>query len=283
MRLSTRLAAGLALAAIAAVPSAASAVENGPAPTAANLRATTGSYAINTKAYTDAETGPGFGAGTVYWPKANAGERFGVIAFAPGWTESASAVDWLAKKAASYGFVTISFNVNNTFLDLPDTRGKQLLAALDFTTGTSVAKDAADVSRQAVAGHSMGGGATLYASRLRPSLKAAVGLAPWATSTSWTDISTPSLEIGAQNDFIAPVNGHAKAFYESIPASTPKQYLEIKGLGHLGTNSASAKVGAPAVAWFKRYVDGDTRYQSAICPKQIGVLDSEISLFQSNC
>lgn len=283
MRLSLRLAAGLAVTAVAVVPSTAGAVQYGPAPTSSYLRANAGPFQLNTQAVTDAQSGPGFGAATVYWPKTTGGEKFGVIAFAPGWTENAGAVDWIAKRVASFGFATISFNVNSTFTDLPDARGRQLLSALDFMTGTSAAKGAIDASRQGVAGHSMGGGATLYASRTRPSLKAAVGLAAWSLDTNWSTLSTPNLQIGAQNDFIAPVNGHAKPFYNSIPASTPKQYLEIKSLGHLGTNFASAKVGAPTIAWFKRFVDDDPRYVSATCPTQIGVLASELSASQSSC
>ncbi|MBO9532346.1 MAG: hypothetical protein J7513_05165 [Solirubrobacteraceae bacterium] len=282
MRLSHRLASGLALAAVAIAPSSALAVENGPAPTSAYLRADSGPYSVTAKAYSDAETGSGFGAATVYAPSNGAaGQKFGVVAFAPGWTESASAVDWLAKRVATFGFVTISFNVNNTFLDFPDSRGKQLLSALDFVTNTSTAKTLADASRQGVSGHSMGGGGTLYASRARKSLKAAVGLAPWSTDTNWSDVVTPSLEIGAQNDFIAPVNGHAKAFYNTLTA--PKQYLEMKSFGHLQTNYPSAQVGASTVAWFKRFVDGDARYVSATCPTQLGVQASELSASQSAC
>ena len=42
-----------------------------------------------------------------------------------------------------------------------------------------------DASRLAVAGHSMGGGGSLEAALDRPSLQAAVPLAPWNATKSW--------------------------------------------------------------------------------------------------
>ena len=118
-------------AAIAVTPSAAHAATNGPDPTVSSLRASAGPYSLSRTVYADGAT-PGFGAATVFAPAgAPAGQTFGVVAFAPGWTENSSSVSWLAQKVASYGFVTIAFNVNNTFTDFPASRANQLLAALD--------------------------------------------------------------------------------------------------------------------------------------------------------
>ncbi|MEH3055155.1 MAG: dienelactone hydrolase family protein, partial [Patulibacter minatonensis] len=189
----------------------------------------------------------------------------------------------IAQRAASFGFVTIAFDVNNTFLDFPTSRSQQLLAALDFVTSTAKERTLVDPAREAVVGHSMGGGATLEASRERPALKAAVGLAPWNPQIAFEDVSVPSLEIGAQNDFIAPVKDNARFFYDSLPNSTPKAYTEFSGLGHLGTNSASARVGAATVAWLKRYVDEDTRYTPFICGAHTAINANELSAYASNC
>ncbi len=167
------------------------------------------------------------------------------MAFAPGFTETTSAVSWLAARAATFGFVTIAFNVNNTLTDLPSPRGQQLQAALSFVTTQSREAGRADASRLAVAGHSMGGGATLFASRDLPTLKAAVGLAPWSPGASFDDVTVPSLEIAAQNDIIAPINDNARPLYRSLPAGTPKQYVELKGADHFVTNS-------PARRWRRR-------------------------------
>ncbi len=190
------------------------------APTPARTASPKTSYADNVT--------PGFGAATVYAPTGTSGQTFGVVSFSPGFTENQSAVDWIARRTATFGFVTIAFNVNNTFLDFPTQRSEQLLAALDFVTGTSNQRNLADASREAVAGHSMGGGAALEAARARPALKAAVGLAQWDPQISFSDVTVPTLAVASQNDFIAPVNNNARYHYNSLPGTTPKAYAEMK-------------------------------------------------------
>lgn len=282
MRLRSRLIPSLVLASCALAPSVAQAATDGPAPTVASLRANAGPYELGKTSYTNGAT-PGFGAATVYYPKNAGSEPRGAVAFAPGFTESSSAVSWLAQRAASHGFVTIAINVNNTFTDFPYSRAQQLLASLDFLTTTSKEKDLVDPARLAVVGHSMGGGATLDASRLRPTLKAAVGLAPWNPGMQYDDVTVPQLEIGAQNDFIAPVSSNARPFYNSLPTGTPKVFVNLKGAGHLATNSPTAKVGAATIAWLKLNVDDDARYQPFICDTHTAVLNSELAGYASSC
>ncbi|MFT4036488.1 MAG: hypothetical protein QM679_13015 [Patulibacter sp.] len=275
---SSRLALGAAVAFAALSPAAAHAATT---PTASSLRADAGSYSLSRTVYADSAT-PGFGAATVFAPSGTSGQTFGVVAFAPGFTETTSSVSWLAQKVASFGFVTIAFNVNNTFTDFPTSRATQLLAALDFVTSTSNERTLADATREAVVGHSMGGGATLEASRQRPALKAAVGLEPWNPGISYSDVTVPQLEIGAQWDFIAPVANNAKTFYNSLPSTTPKVLAVLSGAGHFASNSPSARVGAATVAWLKRYVDGDTQYAPFICGSHTAIKDSELSSFASS-
>lgn len=254
---------------------AASPYATGPDPTVSYLRASAGPFPVTRSYYDDAVT-PGFGAASVYAPNVP-GKTFGVVAFAPGFTETSSAVSWLAARAATFGFVAIAFNVNNTFTDLPYQRGQQLQAALAFVTTRSREASRADANRLAVAGHSMGGGATLFASRDMPQLKATVGLAPWSPGATFDDVTVPSLEIAAQFDLIAPVNDNARPLYRSIPAGTPKQYVELKGADHFVTNSPSAKVGAVTIAWLKRWVDEDTRYTAFTCVNRSEIFLSELS------
>ena len=64
MRLSSRLATGVALAAIAVTPSAAHAATNGPDPTVSSLRASAGPYSLSRNVYADSAT-PGFGTGSL--------------------------------------------------------------------------------------------------------------------------------------------------------------------------------------------------------------------------
>lgn len=282
MRLRNRLISSLVLTTCALAPAAASAAETGPAPTVASLRANAGPFPLARTSYANGAT-PGFGAATVYYPSNASGEKLGAVAFAPGFTESSSAVSWLAQRVASHGFVTIAINVNNTFTDFPYSRAQQLLASLDFLATSSKERALVDPDRLAVVGHSMGGGGTLDASRLRPALKASVGLAPWNPGLRYEDVTVPALEIGAQNDFIAPVSSNARTFYNSLPAGTPKVFMNLKGAGHLATNSPTAKVGAATVAWLKLQVDDDARYEPFVCDAHTAVLNSELAGFASSC
>ena len=79
-------------------------------------------------------------------------------------------------------------------------------------------------------------------------------------------IRTPTLIIGAENDAIAPVGSHSILFYNSIPASAEKAYLELNGAGHFVANSPDTTLAKYAISWLKRYIDNDTRYEQFLCP-----------------
>ena len=110
-----------------------------------------------------------------------------------------------------------------------------------------------------------------------------MGLEPWYPNTTFSDVTVPSLEVGAQFDFIAPPSTNAKVFYGSLPAGTPKAYAEFSWADHFVSNSPSPKVGAATVAWLKRYVDDDTRYAPFICGAHTGISPAELSAFASSC
>jgi alpha-beta hydrolase superfamily lysophospholipase len=280
MRRSSLLAGVFAMLACA-LPSAADAAIHGPDPTVAALQASSGPYAVSQTTVADANT-PGFGAATIYYPTTTAEGTFGGVAIAPGFTETQSAISWLGPRFASRGFVVITFNTNSG-ADSPASRGTQLLAALDYLTGSSAVKTRVDASTLAVVGHSMGGGGTLEAAKTRPALKAAIGLTPWDSDKTWPEITTPSLMIGAQNDTVAPPSQHAIPFYNSIPASTQKAYLELAGADHFAPNSPNTTVGAEGVAWLKRFVDSDTRYSPFLCPSASAAPAGTVSQYWSTC
>jgi pimeloyl-ACP methyl ester carboxylesterase len=124
-------------------------------------------------------------------------------------------------------------------------------------------------------GHSMGGGGTLEAARTNPTYQAAVALQPWDIFQSFGTVRVPSMIIGAQNDAIAGVASHSEPFYEQIPAASEKAYLELAGADHLVGGTANTTQAKSMVAWLKRYVDNDTRYEQFICPPPSGPTISE--------
>lgn len=258
----------LAMSGLVAQPRLAGAQENpyqrGPAPTDASLRASRGPYATSS-ATVSSLGAPGFGGGRIYYPTTTSDGTFGAVVIAPGFTAGSTSYLSLAERVASHGFVTFAIDTNSR-MDFPDSRGDQILAALDYLTGQSSVRSRIDASRLAAAGHSMGGGGTLAAADDRPSLQAAVALQPWHTTKSWPGIDVPTMIIGAENDTVASPTSHSEPFYNSIPASSEKAYVELNNEGHFAGNSNPADQARAMITWLKRYVDDDTRYEPLMCP-----------------
>ncbi|MGC5330247.1 alpha/beta hydrolase family protein [Micromonospora sp. DT62] len=272
------LATAGALAAPPAAQAAANPYERGPAPSVALLEASRGPFATSSQNVSSLSV-TGFGGGVIYYPTSTAEGTFGAVAISPGYTASWSSIDWLGPRIASHGFVVIGIETN-TRLDQPDSRGRQLLAALDYLTQRSSVRSRVDASRLAVSGHSMGGGGSLEAAVSRPSLQAAVPLAPWNLDKSWSDVRVPTLIIGGESDSVAPVSSHSEPFYNSIPASSEKAYLELNGASHFFPQTVNTPTARQAVAWLKRFVDDDTRYEQFLCPGPSG---SAIQEYRNTC
>ena len=274
------LAAALLAASLAAAPAAQAETEYrvGPDPTAAALEKA-GPFAYTSFTLTDAAT-PGFGAATIYHPTDTTLPRLGGVAISPGYTETQSAISWFGPRLASHGFVVITFNTNSPY-DQPAARGDQLLAALDYLTGASSVAGRVDATRLAVMGHSMGGGGSLDATKKRAALQASIPLTPWHTDKTWPEPGTPTLIVGAENDSIAPVSSHAEPFYESLTGAQERAYLELNNASHSATNSANATTSKYSIAWLKRFVDNDTRYDQFLCPPPAP--SSTIQEYRSSC
>jgi len=238
--------------------------ERGPDPTEASIEATRGHYSVSSKTISSLRA-RGFGGGTIYYPNTTSDGTFGVVAISPGFTASQSTIQWLGPRIASQGFVVITIDTN-TRLDQPDSRGRQLLAALDQTISDSTVASRIDASRQAVMGHSMGGGGTLEAAKSRRSLEATIGLTPWNLDKTWPEVEAASLVIGAENDSIAPVATHSIPFYNTLTNAERRAYLELRNATHFAPNVSNTTIAKYSIAWLKRYVDNDTRYEQFIAP-----------------
>jgi dienelactone hydrolase len=282
--LASALGAGVAAATLAVTavvaPTAAGAQSNpferGPAPTATSVLGN-GPYSISS-----ANVGlgaSGFGGGTIYYPTTTSDGTFGAVVIAPGFTAGSTSYLSLARRVASHGFVAFAIDTNSRF-DFPDSRGRQILAALDYLTQSSTVRSRIDTSRLAASGHSMGGGGTLAAANSRSSLQAAVALQPWHSTKTWSRIQVPTMIIGAQTDTIASVASHSRPFYNSIPASSEKALAVLAGQGHFAGNSNPDWQGRQMVSWLKRYVDDDTRYEQFLCPTPRA---AQFSDYQDTC
>ena len=259
-----KLVSGLAVVlafAIGAVAAPAFADEVGQAPTAQNITGD-GSFAVTSSAISS--TVPGFGGGRVYYPTATG--RFPVVAISPGFTARWSSISWLGPRLASWGFVVVGIETNSVF-DQPESRGDQLLAALNWAvnSGPSAVRSRVDPNNRGVAGHSMGGGGSLEAlsSDSTGLVKAAVPLAPWNTDKTWGEVSEAVFIVGGENDSVAPVNNHSIPFYNSL--SGPRTYLELNNASHFFPQSPNASASRAIVSWFKRWLSNDTRFTPFTC------------------
>lgn len=262
----------VSLSLLALAPTAAHAVQNGPAPTLGAIKAD-GPYAITSQAV----AGNGFGAGTIYMP--TAAGKYALVAICPGFVSAQSTMAGLAKRLATHGFVVVAISTNTLF-DFPSSRATQLLAALKTVSAlnTGAVAGKIDPTRQAVSGWSMGGGGTLEAAGATPGLVAAVAFAPWDTSTTKMKVNkVPAAIIGGTSDTIASVAGHSQKFYDAIPTTTPKLLAVIEGADHFFPTKASEPTSYTNISWMKRFADGDTRYSTFLNGN-----DAALASFSSN-
>ncbi|MER5761844.1 dienelactone hydrolase family protein [Streptomyces sp. NPDC002082] len=258
---------------------AANPYERGPAPTTSSIEALRGSYAVSQTNVSSLGV-TGFGGGTIYYPTSTADGTFGAVVISPGFTAYQSSIAWLGPRLASQGFVVLTIDTLTT-LDQPDSRGRQLLSALDYLTERSTVRTRIDSSRLGVMGHSMGGGGTLEAAKSRPSLQAAIALTGWNTDKSWPEIQTPTLIVGADGDTVAPVLTHSEPFYTSLPGSLDKAYVELNNATHFTPNSSDTTIAKYSISWLKRFIDNDTRYEQFLCPVPSPSLT--IEEYRGNC
>jgi dienelactone hydrolase len=268
-------------------PAMAAGFEKGPEPTAAALDVT-GPYTLGTHKISAADAkSHNFGGATVYYPtgaKAT-GQTFGVVALMPGFLAFQAVYENLVKQIASHGFVVINLD-SVAKADQPDTRALEMADGLQYVidlakAGSVPYASVADVSRRAVVGNSMGGGAVLSGAVADPTLKAAVALQPWHTTKSFAGDKVPTLIVACEKDTIAPNKTHSDVFYGSLTPDTPRGEVEIKGASHicatfLATKPQLASNGKVTIAWLKRFLDDDMRYDAMV---KGGVKEGEFSRF----
>ncbi|MFH8561721.1 alpha/beta hydrolase [Streptomyces sp. NPDC017988] len=253
--------------------------ERGPEPTVSSIEAPRGHYAVSETRVSSLGV-TGFGGGTIYYPTSTADGTFGAVAISPGFTATQSTISWLGPRLASQGFVVFTIDTLST-VDQPASRGAQLLAALDYLTQRSTVRGRIDSSRLGVMGHSMGGGGSLEAAKSRPGLQAAIPLTGWNLDKTWPELRTPTLVVGADGDTVAPVSSHSEPFYESLPGSLDKAYLELNGASHFTPNTSNTTIAKYSVSWLKRFIDNDVRYEKFLCP--LPRPSTTIEEYRGNC
>jgi hypothetical protein len=268
---------GVSLIAVQPAAAADNPYERGPAPTVQSVAAQRGTFAT---ASTNVGGGHGFRSGVIYYPTDTSQGTFGAIAVVPGYTATWAAEGaWMGHWLASFGFVVIGIDTNSS-TDGDTARGTQLLAALDYLTRESTVRGRVDPERLGVMGHSMGGGGAVNAAMRRPALQAAVPLAPASFSQNMSNVSVPTMIMGARNDGTIS-HSSLTNLYNSKPSSTEAAYVSLNSGGHGFPTWGNSEVTRRVVPWLKIWIDNDTRYTPLMCP---GLADSTgVASYNNTC
>ncbi|MEU0387698.1 dienelactone hydrolase family protein [Streptomyces chartreusis] len=224
--------------------------------------------------------GNGFDGGKIYYPTDTGLGTWGAVAAVPGYTARWAAEGaWMGHWLASFGFVVIGIDTNSPN-DFDTARGTQLLAALDYLTQKSPVRDRVDPDRLGVIGHSMGGGGAISAAERRPSLKAAVPLAPFSPSQNLSSLRVPTMIMGARDDgTVTP--SYLDGLYGGMPVGTQSAFIELGSGGHGFPTWGNSHVTRRTIPWLKIFLDNDTRYTQFLCPSPADT--SNISRSRTKC
>ncbi len=264
----------------------------GPDPTTEFLEATRGPFDVENINIPGSVKG--FNGGRIFYPP-EVNKKMGLVVMGPGflfldeWSSR-----WWGPRLASHGFVVVSINFN-TVLDLPDQRAAQYSKALDYVIALSKDSNSpiynkVDENRLGSGGWSMGGGGALQLGLRRP-LKAIFPWAPWYTFQGvFSKLTAPTMIIACEFDIIAPNALHSTPIWEVIPRTTPKQFVlfntaENHWCGNGGKslgNMNKTVIGKLGVAWFKRHMDDDMRYEKFLCGADLSQEKGVISE-RNNC
>jgi hypothetical protein len=233
----------------------------GPNPTEALLTAARGPFQITQTR----GNGSGFASGTVYYPTDTSLGRMGAIVVVPGFMSVEAQMAWWGPRLASHGFVAMVIGTN-TVMDVPGSRAQQQNAALRWLSTQSPVANRIDPTRLAAGGWSMGGGGSLMAAQSNPNIKVVVPMAPWNPGMRYT-YNKPTIIMSCSSDAIAGNGANSNVHYAGLTG--PKGQITVSG-SHFCPTSTNTVAARYVVAWMKRFLDGDTRYQQFVCTPRSG-------------
>ncbi len=234
--------------------------------------------------YTMGIDDPAYDSAVMYYPT-DADPPFGAVVFSPGFTATKEQYEtFLGPLLASHG-IAIMLTTPTTTADLPDQRAVDLQAGIavvqkENTRDGSPLKGKLATDRICITGHSMGGGGTMIAANtLGNMIRCAVPLQPWEPGLVFPMVSAPIMFIAAQADTVAAVAQNALPFYQSVPDTVPKYYVEFSGASHfLTTNDLGTSYDGQSkymIAFYKVYLEDDMRYLDVLNAP----MDAELSMY----
>lgn len=183
----------------------------------------------------------------IYYPAASSGdntpivagsEQFPVVVFGHGFVIGTASYQWLADSLASNGFITALPNTESNFSPSHEQFGRDLAFLADFIPGLNDSSNSFLSGRvkkkAAVAGHSMGGGASFLATNYNSNLKAIFNFAAAETNPSAKNAALqsnlPALIFAGSRDCIVPDSNQVR-MYLNIPYPC-RTYVNITNALH---------------------------------------------------
>jgi dienelactone hydrolase len=219
---------------------------------------------------------------TVFYPT-NGHAPYVVVMISPGLTEILQYLQPWAQRFASYGYVAVFVEANDTNNDSEAMRADGLWAAIGAIKGenTRVGSPLQGKLSDCIvtSGHSLGGGASITIANTHPNdVKGALGFNPYDQTATFSGIVAPTLILTGQSDTTAPPAQDGRRQYDSMSNSIAKEYVEIAGGAHTSALSPATIPGQYAVSWIKLNVDGDTRYRPFLDKAASGLSDFATTL-----
>lgn len=209
--------------------------------------------------YNDPSRTGGFGSGggsgrqiqcEVYYPATTTGEnttiinnQFPIIVFGHGFAMSWDAYSNIWEHLVPKGYMLVFPRTEGGLFPGPSHLdfGKDLVVSMnrfiqDCTTAGTFFEDRYN-GKNAVMGHSMGGGASfLGAAEATAPFDVIVGLAPAETSplasTAAASVSIPALILSGSSDAVTPPADHHQLIYDNLPSSSCLNFVTITGGAH---------------------------------------------------
>lgn len=228
--------AAVVAAALLLAPAAASAQTGLASPAA--VSAVVAGLPVATTTVTVSENGRRFSARLV---RPTAPGVYPVIGFGHGFTQSASRYQSTLAALASSGYIVIAPNTQTGLLPSHSSFADDLTAAITWAQRTL---PNADRALDAVAGHSMGGGAAVLAASRAPGIDAVATLAAADTRPSAVaaapGIAAPSLfVVGSSDTVVRPAS--TRSIFAAAPS--PSAFVSITGGYHCGFLDSSSFFG----------------------------------------
>lgn len=174
-------------------------------------------------------------------PTGSAPRAYPVVAFGHGFTQSASRYTSTLKAIAARGYVVVAPNSQTGLFPSHSAFADDLWAAVAWAART---QPNASASKDAVMGHSMGGGAALLAASRHPELDSVATLAAAQTTPSAVaaagQLRMPALfVVGSSDTVVKPAT--TRAMFDAKPS--PATWISVSGGYHCGFLDSSSFFG----------------------------------------